>query len=48
VTRLSEQQLLFFHVLDGFGGSSLRDCTGSHGFGEIAAKAIEFRAVRDH
>jgi len=47
VTRLSEQQLLFFHVLDGFGGLSLRDGTGSHGFGEIAAKAIEFRAVRD-
>jgi hypothetical protein len=45
VTRLGEQQLLFFHTFDGFGGLRFRDGTGSRGFGKIAAKPVTLRTV---
>src|SRR5512145_3102267 len=44
-TRLGEQQLLFFHMFDGFGDLRLSDGTGSRRFGEIAAKSLKLRTV---
>jgi hypothetical protein len=46
-TRLGEQQLLFFHMFDGFGDLRLSDGTGSRRFGEIAAKSLKLRTVHN-
>jgi len=45
MSRLGEQQLLFFDVFDGIGGLGFRNGTRSHSFGKIVAKVIEFRVI---